>query len=484
MDRVLIIEHDVRLLADEAAWLREAGFAVVTAVGRDEARRILDRELVDVVVCDLGTGGEGELSLLDHLRDEAPTTPVVVVTAEAQLEVAIRAMRGGAWDYLAKPTRRDRLVESVTRAAEHWHLMETTALTRSADVVFGTLEAADLVGVVVRVAREALEADGSTIIDAEGEALAGHVDLAGLPVGVVAKELAPFRGPVGGRATLGLPLFTRNRLHGELWLVRESAARPFTAREAERAMILAGHASLALDNANLVAELRERIEALERARRRMAAAERMESVGKFATHLAERLGTPLAYVRSQLRELGAATDHSSVGYALDGLARVEHIAHDLELVAGPRQLSNFELSSVVDLAVRISGAPVATGEFEDVLVRGNPGRLAQAVAEVLDNAVAHGGAITISAWVIDGFVELVVVDDGPGIPEDVLPHVTEPHFSTRGGSGLGLAVAQDVAEQLGGTLRVESRHGSGTVVVFVLPAEPVEGEFPTEEEPL
>lgn len=484
MDRVLLVEQDPDTLVTQSQWLMDAGFRTRSANGFANAVPILESELVDVLVCGLGCRGSEGHRLLAHVRDEAPSMPVVVVTAAVTLPEAVEAMRSGAWDFVARPTSRELLVSAVQRAAEHRHVQETSALTRAAAAVFRTLDAEDLVPIVLNVARDMLQATAAAVTNPGGRIVAGGLDTTDLPMGKVASDLVPFRGLVGSRWVLGLPLVTRSRLHGELWLVRTAGPHPFTAREAERAMILAGQVSLALDNAHLVLELRERVDALGRARGRIAAAERMESVGRFATQIAEQLGTPLAYVRSQLRELGAATNHASVGYALDGLARVEHIAHDLELVAGTRDLLRFELSSIVALAVRISGVSVTTGHFEDVVLQGHPGRLAQALAEVFDNATALGGALTVSARVIREFVELAVVDDGPGIPEDVLPHVTEPHFSTSGGAGLGLAVAREIAEQMGGTLRVASRCGSGTSVVFLLPAEAVTGEFPTDEAPL
>ncbi len=484
MDRVLLVDQDPATRVAESLWLIDAGFRVWTADGFAAAVPILEAEVVDVLVCGIAVRDSQGQRLLAHVRDEAPSMPVIVVTAESSVGEAVEAMHCGALDFIAKPASREAFVAMVRRAAEHRHLQETSALTRATAVVSGTLEAEDLVPLVLNVAREALQAEAAVVTDASGRIVAGGCDTANLPMGQVSGDRAPFRGLVGSRWVLGLPLVARNRLYGELWLVRTAGPHPFTARETERATVLAGHVSLALENAQLVRDLRERIDALGRARGRIAAAERMESVGRFATRIAEQLGTPLAYVRSQLRELETVTDHDSIGYARAGLERVERIAHDLELVAGSRDLLGFELSSVVDLALRISGAQVTKGRLEDVLLHGHPGRLAQAVAEVFDNAVGHGGSVTVSARVVDDGVELAVADDGPGIPADVLPHVTEPHFSTRGGSGLGLAVAREVAEQMGGALRINSRYGSGTTVVFALPAQAVTGEFPTEEEPM
>jgi signal transduction histidine kinase len=62
-------------------------------------------------------------------------------------------------------------------------------------------------------------------------------------------------------------------------------------------------------------------------------------------------------------------------------------------------------------------------------------------------------------------VKIAVHDDGSGIPDDVLPRIFEPHFSTRtSGSGLGLAISRRLIDGWGGEIKVSSRFGEGTVV--------------------
>jgi signal transduction histidine kinase len=68
-------------------------------------------------------------------------------------------------------------------------------------------------------------------------------------------------------------------------------------------------------------------------------------------------------------------------------------------------------------------------------------------------------------------VEIMVRDDGTGIPADVLPRIFEPHFSTRtSGSGLGLAISRQIIDAWGGAISVESEVGRGTIVRIELRA--------------
>jgi signal transduction histidine kinase len=94
-------------------------------------------------------------------------------------------------------------------------------------------------------------------------------------------------------------------------------------------------------------------------------------------------------------------------------------------------------------------------------------RVAQIMRILIDNALAHtpgGTPIRVTAAQANGTVRLAVRDDGVGIRRDVLPRVFEPFFSAGDarGSGLGLTIARELAEQMDGRLAVESVPGRTT----------------------
>ena len=68
-----------------------------------------------------------------------------------------------------------------------------------------------------------------------------------------------------------------------------------------------------------------------------------------------------------------------------------------------------------------------------------------------------------------GWVEVVVSDTGPGIPDDVLPRIFEPFYTTKtSGTGLGLAIVKRDVERMGGTIEVTSGHREGRGTVFIV----------------
>jgi two-component system, OmpR family, sensor kinase len=131
-------------------------------------------------------------------------------------------------------------------------------------------------------------------------------------------------------------------------------------------------------------------------------------------------------------------------------------------------------------------APVATGTAINlsmkeplIEVSGDASRLKQVILNLIQNAVNAGSKnVTVSVYLDKNRqdVNLEVLDDGPGMPAEALPHIFDRFYrvdgarSTRGnGSGLGLAIVKWIVQQHEGTVAVESKLGEGTVFTVVLP---------------
>ena len=108
------------------------------------------------------------------------------------------------------------------------------------------------------------------------------------------------------------------------------------------------------------------------------------------------------------------------------------------------------------------------------LLLGDPDRLKQLVRNLTANAARatnNPRKVTLGLVTTDEHIVLLVRDRGPGIPEELLPHIFEKfHKGVGGGAGLGLAIAKQIADAHGGTLTVESFKGRGTTFRVTLPA--------------
>ncbi len=109
-------------------------------------------------------------------------------------------------------------------------------------------------------------------------------------------------------------------------------------------------------------------------------------------------------------------------------------------------------------------------------VNGDKNRIRQVFINIIDNAIKYsneGGTISIDAEEKGGNIRVIIADSGVGISRQDLPRVKTKFFKanqTRRGSGIGLAVADEIITMHGGTLKISSELGRGTSVMIILPA--------------
>jgi signal transduction histidine kinase len=113
--------------------------------------------------------------------------------------------------------------------------------------------------------------------------------------------------------------------------------------------------------------------------------------------------------------------------------------------------------------------------LEPAIVRAGPLALKRAFRNLMINAATHGGGGHINMSVCGNLAIVQICDDGPGIPENMLERALEPFFrveparSTRSGAGLGLAIAREIIERNGGSLRLSNGTSKGLLQTVELP---------------
>ena len=159
-----------------------------------------------------------------------------------------------------------------------------------------------------------------------------------------------------------------------------------------------------------------------------------------------------------------------------------------ELVASIKTYSHMDRSSEhkptdvrlgVDNTLKMLGHKVKAKEIrvlreyqDDLpLIPANAGELNQVWTNLLDNAidaVDQGGELILRARLNDLWVDVEIVDDGPGIPEEILSHIFEPFFTTKDvgvGTGLGLGIAMRIVQTHQGHIEVKSKPGQTSMLV-------------------
>ncbi len=122
MHTILIVDDEPNYLVVLSELLRDAGFEVFTAQSGKEALPIVRGTDLDVMISDIKMPGMNGIELLENVKNLNRELPVILITAYAEVEKAVEAMRLGAFNYLAKPFPNEALLASVNKATEHYGL--------------------------------------------------------------------------------------------------------------------------------------------------------------------------------------------------------------------------------------------------------------------------------------------------------------------------------------------------------------------------
>ncbi len=217
--------------------------------------------------------------------------------------------------------------------------------------------------------------------------------------------------------------------------------------------------------------------------------QRLHSMGEMAASLAHQIRTPLAsallYV-SQLNtdKLNEEKREKFVGKALNSLNHLEGLVKDMLQYArgGKGSEQRIELSELLEQLEKNIETQVACSEseifFESVdeslVVIGDKDALLTALQNLIGNAIdvvgQHATIQVLVNKISEKQVDLVVVDDGPGVDSELLEKIFEPFYTSRAkGTGLGLAVVRAIAEAHGGKAWVKSIVGHGSRFGIRLP---------------
>jgi len=115
---ILIIDDDTSLRRVLEYNLQEAGYAVGTAASGEEGLRLFDEISPALVITDMKMPGMDGMQVLKAIKERAPDTLVIMITAFGTVDIAVEAMKAGAYDYITKPFNRDELRLTVVKALQ------------------------------------------------------------------------------------------------------------------------------------------------------------------------------------------------------------------------------------------------------------------------------------------------------------------------------------------------------------------------------
>jgi signal transduction histidine kinase len=241
-------------------------------------------------------------------------------------------------------------------------------------------------------------------------------------------------------------------------------------------------------------ELQKTLDELQAATERLARQERLSMLGQVAGTVSHELRNPLSAIRNSMALVRQLTAGKTVGVerALDrvdrNVDRCARIIDDIldftrgrELTREPIGFDGWLSETLAEISLPASVTVRREFLFDDEVALDRE-RFRQIIVNLVDNAaqaLADGGwtpaddrqrTITVRTEAAGPHVRLSVADNGPGIPQDRLPKIFEPLFTTKSfGVGLGLPTVRQIVEQHGGTIDVESTVDEGTSFTIWLP---------------
>lgn len=245
---------------------------------------------------------------------------------------------------------------------------------------------------------------------------------------------------------------------------------------------------------DLARELNTMARAVEERERELVRSERLAAVGKMAAMITHEVRNPLSSIGLNTEllddELVDASQEArnlcrAIHREVDRLTAITEEYLTFARLPKPKIQPEAINPMVGALAAFVRG-DLAAKQVDLVVDLGEPdpialvdaGQIRQCLINLVRNAsealsTKGGGTVTLRTRRAGERITIAVEDNGVGIPADVLPRLFDPFFSTKeGGSGLGLALTQQIVKDHGGDLLVESTAGKGTTFTVSVPAKP------------
>ena len=232
--------------------------------------------------------------------------------------------------------------------------------------------------------------------------------------------------------------------------------------------------------------------------RRVMHNERLASIGRLAAGLAHEINNPLegmsnylALLESDLRSGNVDECPEMVGRVREGLERAASILRQVLNFADPGSAPHapLDLNNILEETVAFvrSNPSFRQTEVElrkcegELRILGSGVTLGQLFLNLLINACQvqpDGGQIQIASLREKDRAVVLLADCGPGIPREIMQHIFEPFYSTRGSTGLGLFVCRGIVEEHRGEIAVQNRMGGGALFHVEFPLASVEEPCP------
>ncbi len=302
---------------------------------------------------------------------------------------------------------------------------------------------------------------------------------------------------LGESSFVVVPLYAPGKALGVMIVDNFITGAPITDEDISGLKIFASQASLAIEHSRLYEAMAEKIEALEivtqeleKNKDLLVEAERTATIGAMSAQLLHAIRNPLTSIGGTARLLAKRVTDPYVSNFLNVITqesnKIESILEDLFSFVEKQELflEDQPIFSIIRKSMMIFYMTMKHKKIEYSLglegvgpwLRVDENKIRQVFLHLIKNsieAMPQGGSLQIRAQEDAAQVTIQVIDSGPGIPSEALPHVKDPFFTTKTyGNGLGLALVEQIVQGHGGRFTIQDGTAGGTVATVFLPKTP------------
>ncbi|SDL71080.1 ATP-binding protein [Sediminibacillus halophilus] len=216
----------------------------------------------------------------------------------------------------------------------------------------------------------------------------------------------------------------------------------------------------------------------------MIRSEKMSVAGQLAAGVAHEIRNPLTSIKGFLQLLQAGIDRKEEYYKImvDEIEKIETITSELLFISKPMtddkkiEMLSELLGDVIVLLrsqAKLKNVDIYLNLDKEQSVFCDRSQIKQVFINLIKNAVEamkDGGSVFVNGRTNKGWVEIDIVDEGPGIPENILHKLKEPFFTTKkDGTGLGLMISNQIVEKHHGRLEIYRNPDKGSTFRVILP---------------
>ncbi len=528
---ILIIEDDNELRTFLSSELTLRGYHTQTAADGLEAMEKVRRHPFNLVLSDLRMPRMDGMAVLKALKEIDPQIDVILMSGQGDIEIAVKAIKLGAFDFLEKPVSMEKLLLLIDKALEKSEIRMLMALYSASRMLFSSSRLEELLSMTMNMLYSVFKADeGSFMIYEEerlriltsrgipeeivktasvkmGERVSGYALQHKKPLLLIEgrekySELGKIETRTHIQSSMVIPVYCNDTPVGVLNLSRTVHRENFTYNDLRNATIFASQLGQTVHNSRLghsldekMKELKEAYRLLEERKALLEEKEKLAKVGCMIAGMVHEVNNPLTAVLGHADLLLSQDDlapevRETLQIILRQAMACRDLVQDLLLYSRRRkpELRDVDLPGLIHDVLNCASPEILRSgvrvrfcypkNFQTV--QADPQQLAQVFLNLVKNSCqaleTRPGkrhlAIKIRPNADAASADILVMDNGSGIPADLSEKIFDPFFTTKPsgkGTGLGLSMVREIVREHGGRIDVRPSHLPGAVFSITLP---------------